>query len=85
MTFTPVMYSYYINIPAFVQQFLENFNHYKFFVVTVRRYYPARRFAQQNPELASAKMLFIAFCVHREACYCSKTTLLAYYYHSNFL
>ena len=48
-------------------------------VVTVHIYYPARRFAQQNPELASAKMQFIAFCVQREACYCTKTTLLAYY------
>ena len=30
------------------------------------------RDAKQNPELASAKMQFIAFCVHREACYCSQ-------------
>ena len=31
------------------------------------------RDAKQNPELASAKMQFIAFCVHREACYWARS------------
>ena len=35
------------------------------------------RDANQNPELASAKMQFIAFCVHREACYCSQNCAFA--------
>ena len=35
------------------------------------------RDAKQNPELASAKMQFIAFCVHREACYYTKNYTLS--------